>query len=118
MKKSTFMATLVMLFVISVATSSYASNGFQEKFKLENEHLIVSVGENNLFKLTDKKTGVVWHPDPWKGTTGEVKVTYPANLFDKQAAKKQIGYASFDINKAREVICRRKGSRTVQWISS
>jgi len=112
------MVTLIMLFVISVATSSYASKNVQEKFKLENEHLIVSVGENNLFTLTDKKTGVLWHPDPWKGTTGEIKVTYPANLFDKQAAEKQIRYASIDINKARKVICRRKGARTVQWISS
>jgi len=109
---------MVVLFITLFATSSYASNDFQEKFKLENEHLLISVGENNLFTLTDKKTGVVWHPDPWKGTTGEVKVTYPANLFDKQAAKKTIGYASIDINKAHEVICRRKGARTVQWISS
>ncbi|MCK4628727.1 MAG: hypothetical protein KAT56_06960, partial [Sedimentisphaerales bacterium] len=118
MKNSTFMATLIMLFVISVATSSYASKNVQEKFKLENEHLIVSVGENNLFTLTDKKTGVIWHPDPWKGTTGEIKVTYPANLFNKQAAENKTGYAGIDINEAREVICRRKGPRTVQWISS
>jgi len=118
MKKSTFLATLVTLFVISVATSNYASEGFREKFKLENEHLLISVGENNLFTITDKKTGVVWHPDPWAGTTGEIRVTYPANLFDKQVVEKKTRMAIVDINKAREVVCRRKGAWGVQWISS
>jgi len=112
------MATLIMLFVISVATTSYASEDVQEKFKLENEHLIVSVGENNLFTLTDKKTGVIWHPDPWEGTTGKIYVTYPANLFDSRGSEEKTKYAAIDIIKAKEVICRMKDSRTVEWISS
>ena len=119
MKDSIFiMFTLVVLFIGLFVATSDAAEDVQEKFKLENEHLIVSVGENNLFTLTDKKTGVLWHPDPWEGTTGKIYVTYPANLFDKQAAEKETGGASIDINKAQEVICLRKGPRTVQWISS
>jgi len=112
------MSTMVVLFITLFVATSDAAEDVQEKFKLENEHMIVSVGESNLFTLTDKKTGVLWHPDPWEGTTGKIYVTYPANLFDKQAAKKETGGASIDINKAQEVICLRKGPRTVQWISS
>ena len=115
---SSIMFTTVVLFFASFVASGYAAEDVQEKFRLENEHLIVSVGEDSLFTLTDKKTGVVWRPDPWEGTTGKIYATYPASLFDKQAAEEKIRYASIDINKAREVICRRKGPRTVQWISS
>jgi hypothetical protein len=113
------MTAIVFLLVCSFSFSANASENFQEKFKIENEHLIVSVGENNLFQLTDRETGVVWKPDPWEATVGELNVTYKADLFGE---KKEGGNLSepgksgiIDISKAREVTCQKTDDRTVKW---
>jgi hypothetical protein len=119
MKFVNFMITIVFLLVCSFYLSADASENFQEKFKVENKHLIVSVGENHLFQLTDRQTGVVWKPDPWEATVGELNVTYKADLFGE---KKEGGNLSeprksgiIDISKAREVTCQKTDDRTVKW---
>jgi len=111
--------SMVFLQVCLVLSTAKASETFGEKFRVENEHLLVSVGKDNLFRLTDKTTGVLWEPDPWEATVGELKVSYPAGLYEKdKPGKSQSGQRKtgvIDISKAREVSCRKIDNGTVKW---